>query len=528
MSNQQDQIKEAIKQEYIRCAQDPVHFLKKYCYISHPIKGKILFNLYPFQEPVLQKFVEEDYIIINKSRQLGISTLVAGYALWLMIFNQDKTVLCIATKQITAANMVDKVKTMYNNLPSWLKGSKKPLEDNKLSLKLANRSQIIASSASSNSARSYSVSLLIMDEAAFIENIDKIYTAIKPTISTGGKCIALSSPNGNGNWFHQKWVVATTSINDDDGKFYPILLPWQVHPERDQAWFEKEKNNMTAKEIAQEYECDFLASGDTVVDPSILDLYEEWIKEPLERLGPSGDYWIWNYVDYSHQYILAADVARGDGKDFSAFHVIDSTTCEQVAEFKGKIGTRDFARLLVSIAVTYNNALLSVDNSSVGWDVVNEVLEVGYTNFYYSPKMSSDFSIETYTRRVDSGQTVPGFTLGVGVRPLVIGKMESYLKDKTFVFKSRRLKEELKVFIWYNGKAQAMNGYNDDLVLALGMGLYLRDTATKLYNNNVASSKAAINSVFRSTGNNPNYDKNNPFHQIINKNGDFMDTSWVI
>ena len=124
-----------MKQEYLKCATDPVHFFRKYCYISHPVRGRVLFHLYPFQEDVLRSFRENNYSIINKSRQLGISTLCAGYALWIMLFNKDKTVLCIATKQVTAANMVEKVQFMYQNLPSWLKGTK-PESNNKLSLKL--------------------------------------------------------------------------------------------------------------------------------------------------------------------------------------------------------------------------------------------------------------------------------------------------------------------------------------------------------------------------------------------------------
>ena len=260
-------IKDVIKQEYIKCASDPVHFFRKYCFITHPIKGRILFHLYPFQEAVLHAFRKNNYNIINKSRQLGISTICAGYALWLMLFHKDKAILCIATKQLTAQNMVEKVQFMYNNLPSWLKGSK-PISSNQTSLKLSNGSFIKATSASSDAGRSFAVSWLIIDEAAFIEGIDKIYTAIKPTISTGGGCVTLSSPNGVGNWFHKTWVDAELTKND----FFPIQLKWNVHPDRDEAWMDKEKQNMSARDFAQEYDCDFLGSGATVTDPETLEI----------------------------------------------------------------------------------------------------------------------------------------------------------------------------------------------------------------------------------------------------------------
>ena len=182
--------------------------MRKYCYIQHPKRGRIQFNLYPFQDKVLTLFQENPYSIVLKSRQLGISTLTAGYSLWMMLFNQDKNILCIATKQETAKNMVTKVKFMYDNLPSWLKEKQKPSEDNKLTLRLNNGSQIKATSASSDAGRSEAVSLLIIDEAAFINNIGEIWASAQQTLATGGGCISLSTPYGTGNWFHKTWVAA--------------------------------------------------------------------------------------------------------------------------------------------------------------------------------------------------------------------------------------------------------------------------------------------------------------------------------
>ena len=154
-------LKKKIREEYVRCAASPAYFMRKYCYIQHPKRGRIQFNLYPFQDKVLTLFQENPYSIVLKSRQLGISTLSAGYSL--MIFHKDKNILCIATKQETAKNMVTKVKFMYDNLPTWLKEKQKPSEDNKLTLRLNNGSQIKATSASSDAGRSEAVSLLIID-----------------------------------------------------------------------------------------------------------------------------------------------------------------------------------------------------------------------------------------------------------------------------------------------------------------------------------------------------------------------------
>jgi phage terminase large subunit-like protein len=156
------QFRDIIREEYKKCIADPVYFMKKYCQIQHPKKGKIPFHLYPFQEKVLRDLHTNDYNVILKSRQLGISTLSAGYSLWLMTFFGDKNILVIATKQEVAKNLVLKVKVMYENLPSWLRLP--ATEDNKLSLRLNNGSQIKATSAAGDSGRSEALSLLIIDE----------------------------------------------------------------------------------------------------------------------------------------------------------------------------------------------------------------------------------------------------------------------------------------------------------------------------------------------------------------------------
>ena len=252
-------LKKVIRQEYLKCATDPVHFMRKYCYIQHPQRGRIQFNLYPFQEKVLTLFQENDYSAILKSRQLGISTLAAGYSLWLMTFHKDRNVLALATTQATARNLVTKVQFMWENLPSWLKVDS--AENNKLSLRLVNGSKIQAKSSNADAARSEAVSLLIIDEAAFIDNIAETWASAQQTLATGGGAIVLSTPYGTGNWFHQTWVRAEAGEND----FLPIKLPWFVHPERDQKWRDAQDALLGDPRLAaQECDCDFSTSGDIV------------------------------------------------------------------------------------------------------------------------------------------------------------------------------------------------------------------------------------------------------------------------
>lgn len=404
----QIQINDAVKQELVKCKQDPIYFLKKYYTIQHPTKGRMTFNLYPFQEKTLKLLQRHDFTIINKSRQLGISTLTSGIALWMMLFEQDKNILVIATTQATAKNMVTKVRFAYDNLPKFMQLP--VMEHNRLSLRLKNGSQIKAVSAATDSARSEAVSLLVIDEAAFIDNIEKIYTAAQQTLATGGRCIALSTPNGVGNWFHKTFTAA----QNDQNSFCPISLPWTVHPERNQDWRDQQTKDLGERGAAQECDCDFSTSGDTVLEPNTINYYQDkWISDPVERRGIDKNYWIWNHPEAMKSYMVLADVARGDGRDYSTFHVVDVEEVKQVAEYKAQLPTKDFAHMLVAVATEWNDALLVIENASIGWDVVTTIQERGYPSLYYSPKSEVvGTQIDLYVAKYDRGDgMVPGFSM---------------------------------------------------------------------------------------------------------------------
>ena len=485
------ELKKVIRQEYLKCAKDPVHFMRKYCYIQHPQRGSIQFNLFPFQEKVLKLLRDNPYSIILKSRQLGISTLSAGLSLWIMTFHKDKNVLCIATKQETAKNMVTKVKFMYENLPSWLRID--AAENNKLNLRLKNGSQIKATSASSDAGRSEAVSLLLIDEAAFIDNIGEIWASAQQTLATGGGCIALSTPYGTGNWFHQTWTRAEAGEND----FVPIKLPWFVHPERDETWRKRQDELLgDPRMAAQECDCDFSTSGDIVFYPELIDFYEKtYIKEPLERRGADQNLWVWEPADYTRNYVVVADVSRGDGKDYSAFHVIDTENNVQVAEYKGQIGTKEYGNLLVGIATEYNEAMLVIENANIGWATIQTVIDRQYQNLYDSQK-SDQANVNSYFDTYqDHSKMVPGFTMSTRTRPMVIGKFQEYIGDKGVTIQSKRLIEEMKTFIWRNGRPEAQSGYNDDLVMAFSIGMYIRDTALKFRQRGIDITKQALNNM---------------------------------
>ena len=519
------QLKEAIKREYAKCATDPTYFLGKYGIIQHPVKGKVNFNLYDFQEKSLKSFMKHDYNIVLKARQLGLSTLTAGYALWMMTFQPDKNILVIATKQETAKNLVTKVRVMHANLPGWLK--QPCVEDNKLSLRYKNGSQIKAVASSEESGRSEALSLLIIDEAAFIDKIDTIWGAAQQTLATGGRALVISTPNGVGNFFHKTWVGAENGTND----FNFIKLHWSVHPEREQEWRDEQDKLLGPSLAAQECDCDFITSGRGVIDGLLLEkMKESSVREPIEKRGIDSNYWIWQPPNYTKNYVVSADVSRGDGTDYSAFHIIDVETLEQVAEYKGKISTQDFGNMLVNVASEYNNALLVVENNNIGWAAIQQVIDREYPNLFYTSKDLQYVDVQhqiTNKYRVQERNMVPGFSTTQKTRPLIVAKLEEMFREESVMVHSQRLIDELFVFIYNGNRAEAMTGYNDDLVMSFAIALWVRDTALRLRAEGIELSKQAIQGIGQNSGvYTSEVQKNDSWEMDVK--GEKEDLTWLI
>ena len=299
----------------------------------------------------------------------------------------------------------------------------------------------------------------------------------------------MSTPKGVGNWFHREYVKAAANEND----FHPITLPWDVHPERDEEWFNKETRNMSRTSVAQEYECNFLSSGETVIDPKDLEHISKDIQPPEYRTGFDRNLWIWENYQQEQNYIITADVARGDSQDYSAFHVIKLGTMEIVAEYKGIINLDMYSKMLNQTGKEYGECLLVVENVGVGIAVLEKLKDLEYSNLYYSVKGSQQY-IDPLQAQYHSN-AVPGFTTSVKTRPLVVAKLEEYVRHKIIKVKSERLYHEMETFIWHNGKPQALKGYNDDLVMSLAIGCFVADTAFEINKRELEYSKAMLNSI---------------------------------
>lgn len=448
--------------EILKCGKDPVHFMKKYTKIQHPVKGLIPFETYDFQDDCVKKFQEHRFNIVLKGRQLGLSTVTAAFALWLALFKKDKNILVIATKLPTAMNFIKKVKTMLDSLPLWLLLTK--YEPTKQAIRFTNGSTITAVPTSPDAGRSEALALLIVDEAAFIRDFDDIWTGLYPTLSTGGSAVILSTPNGVGGQYYKLWTEAESGVN----AFNPTRLLWDVHPDHDQEWFDKETKNLPRRKVAQEFLCDFITSGDTFLQPTELDRLREMIRPPLLKEGPQNGVWIWHKPALDKKYVISADVARGDASDYSTFHVIDYETCEVAAEFMGKTPPDKLADLLFEYGKKYNDALMCPEQNSFGYFTCIKLRDAGYPRMYYSSFRGDPFEFKSVNT-----DELPGFSTQTKSRHQILAKLEELIRNGMVKSYSQRLYDQMQVFIWNGSKAMASKDAHDDLIISIAIGMWL-------------------------------------------------------
>jgi len=522
--NKSNQIKEIIK-----CGKDPTYFFNSYLRIQHPVRGLIPFDTYQFQDECVDTFIENRFSIVLKSRQLGMSTLAAAYAVWLALFQKDKNILIIATKLSVAQNFISKVKIMIRSLPAWLV-LPQIVTNNKQLLEFSHGSSIKAVPTSEDAGRSEALSLLIIDEAAFVRNFDELWMGLYPTISTGGRVIILSTPNGVGGQYYKLYTDAEAGLNE----FKSIKIPWDAHPERDQDWFDKTTANLSKRQIAQEYLCDFASSGETFLSDDDILFYRNLSRPPVERAGVDKNVWIWKYPLTEHNYIITADVSRGDSKDYSTFHIIDANEGECVVEYKGKIPPDRFGELLNEFGLKYNNALMCPENNSYGYATIIKLKELNYPRLYY--KRRKAVYVGDYVPHRESD--IAGFTTSGKSRNLILTKLEEILRNKQIKIYSTRFCDELKTFIWKGQKAQAQRGYNDDLVISMAIAMWLYDASDEHSRSSAVLNDAMIKAMKRETKtyddlpdailNNRPYNSNsrNPNADMSNKNREIKSREW--
>lgn len=462
MSNPVNPSRQQQVAEILKCGKDPVYFMKKYTKIQHPVKGLIPFETYDFQDECIKQFQNNRFNIVLKGRQLGLSTVTAAFSLWMALFKKDKNILVIATKLPTAMNFIKKIKTMLDSLPPWLLLTK--FEPTKQAIRFTNGSTITAVPTSPDAGRSEALALLIVDEAAFIRDFDDIWTGLYPTLSTGGSAVILSTPNGVGGQYYKLWTEAESGVN----AFNPIRLSWDVHPDHDQEWFDKETKNLPRRKVAQEFLCDFITSGDTFLQPTELDRMREMIRPPLLKEGPQNGVWIWQKPALDKKYVISADVARGDASDFSTFHIIDYETCEVVAEFMGKTAPDKLADLLFDYGTRYNEALVCPEQNSFGYFTCVKLRDTGYPRMYYASMRGDPFEYKSA-----NPDELPGFSTQTKSRHQILAKLEELIRNGVVKSYSQRLYDQMQAFVWNGSKAMASKDSHDDLIISIAIGSWL-------------------------------------------------------
>lgn len=484
MSNELNQVfKNATDQKNfylkeLRRCKDPVYFISNYIHILTPKAqgGSSKFNLWDFQKDCIKDFEENRFNVVLKSRQIGMSTLVSSYIIWLMLFHKNRNILIVSIKREDSAELINKIKYAYEFLPSWIKNISKPKSDNVHTFELDNYSKVSASSTTENMGRGKALTHLMIDEAAFIEGLEAAWVSAWPTISVNGSVIVFSTPNGQSNFFYDLYNKADKKENE----FNPIKLDWTVDPTRDEAWYKTTTSGMSKRQFAQEFGASFLMSGDTVIDPEDIERIKKQLNE-FKILNPSlpaylgvtRKTWIWEDSDPSRDYLISCDVARGDGEDYSTFVIIDISTFKTVGTYKDKIKTDDFAEWIYQVGEEYNNALVIVENNTYGWGVLQKLISMKYPNIFYTDKKTMEL-IEGYIDE-NRNDIVPGFPTNPKTRNLVITTLEECIRNKKITIYCPRIIEELESFIWERGKPQAKRGKNDDLVMALAIACFVKE-----------------------------------------------------
>lgn len=390
--------------------------------------------------------------------------------------------------------MIRIVKNIFRYIPGWIKDLGQVSVDNRNSLELTNGSRVKAITTSADAGRSEAVSLLIVDEAAHIDTFDEIWTGIAPTISTGGSVVLMSSPKGTGNTFHQLFEGAKNNENGFNCRFgtytnptdptevYDDRFMWWVHPDHDLTWFNQETSDKSPRDIAQEFLCAFNSSGDTFIWHEDITKVQKACTAPPHLYTHDRNVWIWEQPAKNGTYLMSCDVSRGDAKDYSAFHVLrlDVNPIEQVAEYKGKIKPDKLGILLMNISMLYNNATIAPENNS-GWSgqTILKIEEAQYPFLHYSrkrkPKEKDLAQVDPFYA-MNRNDYLPGYAVTSANRLQMLAKMEQYIRLGEIKLHSLRLVEELKTFIITEGnRPEAMRGYNDDLVMALAGGLWVKE-----------------------------------------------------
>jgi hypothetical protein len=512
--------------EYARCAKDPSYAIESYFETFDKTReGFVPFKLFDGQRKLISNYDEYRFNLVLKYRQAGISTVTAAYSAVKSAFaisENPERVLILANKQETAVEFLNKITGFIKQLPSWVNISFD--KSSQKHVKLSNGSELKAVATSTDALRGYTPTIMILDEAAFIEGGQPLWSACLAAISTGGKAFLISTPNGLDEIYYQAYEGAINGTN----KFNITHLKWWKDPrfnkdlrliktndmvswiqkpihERDEhiiesavdlhndiilkfiedgykphsTWYENmcRDMNLNKRMINQELECHFNGSGDNVIDGEVIRKQQETnVIEPIFKDKEwDNNVWIWKMPQKGHRYILALDVSRGDSEDATGMCIIDYDTFEQVLEYRGKIPP-DIAAQLVDHYGRMYNALSTFDiTGGMGIATTSRLKDLNYPkSLLHYDNMNDDIYY------IPPPDAIPGINFASrNRRSQIIAALEEAVSRGDFKIRSERLIAELKKFVYKNGKPDHMKGSHDDCLMALGMCLFVANTSFK-------------------------------------------------
>ena len=457
-------------QEFIKCQADPVYFIRNYIKIVNLDQGIVGFDLYDFQEDMVNRFHEHRFNIAKLPRQSGKSTVVTAYLLWYAIFNDNVNIAILANKAATAREMLGRLQLSYENLPKWLQQG--VVNWNRGSLELENGSKILAASTSASAVRGMSFNIIFLDEFAFIPThiADEFFSSVYPTISSGKstKVIIISTPKGM-NMFYKLWHDAEKGQNE----YTTTEVHWQQVPGRDAKWKEETIRNTSEEQFNQEFECEFLGSVNTLISSTKLKtlIYEEPIKK---EAGLS----VYEDPVEGHSYHICVDVARGLTKDYSAFTVVDTTEIpyQVVAKYRSNvIKPLLFPDIIHRVATAYNMAYIMIEVNDIGGQVADIIqFDLEYENLLMCAMRGRAGQV---VGQGFSGTKVQlGVKMSTTVKKTGCSNLKQLVEDDKLVFKDYDIMAEMTTFIQRGPAWEAEEGCNDDLVMCLVIFSWLATT----------------------------------------------------
>ena len=448
-------------QEWIKCKEDPLYFALNYIQIISLDEGLVPFSMYDFQKEILMDFHNNRFNIAKLPRQTGKSTTVVAYLLHYAIFNDSVNIGILANKASTARELLGRLQLAYENLPKWMQHG--ILVWNKGNVELENGSKILAASTSASAVRGMSFNILFLDEFAFVPNhvAEQFFASVYPTITSGKstKVIIISTPNGM-NHFYKMWEDARNGKNG----YVTNEVHWSQVPGRDAKWKEETLKNTSKRQFAQEFECDFLGSADTLISPAKLQAIP--FEDPIQSNAGLD---VYERAKEGHEYIITVDVARGIGGDYSAFIVFDITTLPYkiVAKYRdNEIKPVLFPSVILQVAKEYRFPYILVEVNDIGDSIAATLnYDLEYPNVLMCAMRGRAGQI--VGQGFSGNKTQLGVKMSITVKKLGCSNLKALLEDDKLTFKDFDILRELTTFIQRKQSWEADDGYHDDLVMCM-------------------------------------------------------------